>query len=164
MEEGVVYLIAADLILFTHVLFVAFVVLGLVFILVGKVRSWSWVLNPWFRSAHVAGIAIVVLQSWLSAICPLTTWEMALREKAGEVIYSGSFIAHWLESILYYRAPEWVFIVSYTVFGALVAASWYWVRPRRFIKGGAHGAAIPLNGIRRRLPMWSRSLQRQRRS
>jgi hypothetical protein len=25
----------------------------------------------------------------------------------------------------------WVFTVSYTLFGGLVAASWYWVRPRR---------------------------------
>jgi hypothetical protein len=141
MEQRLFYLIAADLILFAHVLFVAFVVLGLICILVGKLRSWSWVRNPWFRSAHVAGIGVVVLQSWLSAICPLTIWEMALRAKAGAAIYSGSLIAHWLEAILYHRAPEWVFVVSYTVFGALVAASWYWVRPRRFGKGGAHGAA-----------------------
>ncbi len=83
----------------------------------------------------------MVLQSWLGAICPLTTWEMVFREEAGDAAYSGSFVAHWLESILYYRAPEWVFVVSYTVFGALVAASWYWVRPRRFVGGGVNGAA-----------------------
>jgi Protein of Unknown function (DUF2784) len=141
MEEGVPYLIAADLILFVHVLFVAFVVLGLVFILVGKLLSWSWVRNPWFRSAHLAAIGVVVLQSWLGVICPLTTWEMALREKADDAIYSGSFVSHWLETILYYRAPQWVFVVGYTVFGALVAVSWYWVRPRRFVGAGAHGAA-----------------------
>ena len=141
MEDGVLYLVAADLILFVHVLFVAFVILGLVFILVGKLCSWSWVRNPWFRAAHFAAIGVVVLQSWLGAICPLTTWEMGLREKAGEAVYSGSFVAHWLESILYYRAPEWVFILCYTLFGALVAASWFWVRPRRLVRGKNHGAA-----------------------
>jgi len=132
MEDGALFLFAADAILFVHVAFVVFVISGLVLILIGKLYSWSWVRNPWFRSAHVAGIGIVVLQSWLGAICPLTTWEMALREKAGDAVYSGAFIAHWLESILYYRAPEWVFVVSYTLFGLLVAACWYWVRPRRF--------------------------------
>lgn len=140
MEDGVLYLIAADAILFTHTLFVGFIVFGLVFIFVGKLRSWAWVRNPWFRYAHLAAIGVVVLQSWLGAICPLTTWEMALREKAGEAVYSGAFVAHWLESILYYRAPEWFFVVCYTVFGLLVAATWYWVRPRRFVKGGTHGA------------------------
>ena len=134
MKDGVLYLIAADAILFTHTLFVGFIVFGLVCIFVGKLRSWAWVRNPWFRYAHLAAIGVVVLQSWLGAICFLTTWEMALREKAGEAVYSGAFVAHWLESILYYRAPEWFFVVCYTVFGLLVAATWYWVRPRRFVK------------------------------
>jgi len=140
MEDGVLYLFAADVIVFTHVLFVTFVIIGLVLVLVGKVGSWAWVRNPWFRWAHLVGIGVVVLQSWLGAICPLTTWEMALREKAGQAFYSGTFVSHWLESILYYQAPEWVFIVCYTAFGALVVASWVWVRPRRFIRQGAHGA------------------------
>lgn len=140
MEDGALYLIAADAILFSHTLFVGFVVFGLIFILVGKCCSWAWVRNPWFRYAHCAAIGIVVLQSWFGAICPLTTWEMALRERAGEAAYSGAFMAYWLESMLYHRAPEWVFVVCYTVFGLLVVATWYWVRPRRFVKEGAHGA------------------------
>ncbi|SHF91270.1 Protein of Unknown function [Microbulbifer donghaiensis] len=134
MTSAEFYLLAADAVLFAHTLLVAFVVFGLAFILIGKLRSWSWVRNRWFRLAHLACIGVVVLQAWVGAICPLTTWEMALRERAGEAVYSGSFIAHWLESILYYRAPEWVFVVCYTVFGALVAAAWFWVPPRPFNK------------------------------
>ena len=136
MGNSLLYLIAADTILITHALIVGFIVFGLVFIFIGKRRSWTWVRNPWFRYAHLAAIGIVVLQSWFGAICPLTIWEMELREKAGEAVYSGAFVAHWVESILYYRAPEWVFVVCYTGFGLLVAAAWYWVRPRRFVKGG----------------------------
>lgn len=45
--------------------------------------------------------------------------------------YSGSFIQHWLHAILFYSAPQWVFVVAYTAFALLVLASWYWVRPRR---------------------------------
>lgn len=132
MSDGARYLLAADAILFVHAAFVAFVVFGLVFILLGKLLGWSWVRNPWFRWAHLAAIGIVVLQAWLGAICPLTTWEIALREKAGDAVYTGTFVAHWVESVLYYEAPHWVFTLVYTVFGALVAASWYWVRPHRF--------------------------------
>jgi hypothetical protein len=130
MESGFLYLLAADLLLFSHILFVAFVIFGLALILIGKFRDWNWVRNLWFRVAHLAAIGIVVVQSWVGVVCPLTTWEMVLRERAGDVVYAGSFIAHWLESILYFRAPAWVFIVGYTAFGSLVVASWFWVRPR----------------------------------
>ena len=110
----------------------SFVVLGLVLILVGGFMSWGWVRNPWFRLAHLLGIGIVVLQSWLGVICPLTTWEMMLRSKGGEATYEGSFIAHWLGKLLYYDAPAWVFVVCYTAFGGLVLISWAFVRPRAF--------------------------------
>ena len=124
------YLLAADTLLFAHVLFVLFVVLGLVLIIAGGLLGWSWVRNAYFRIAHLVAIGIVVAQSWIGMICPLTTWEMALRQRAGDAVYAGSFIAHWLDRLLYYRAPMWVFAVCYTVFAGLVVASWYWVRPR----------------------------------
>lgn len=130
MDTRQFYLIAADATLFIHVLFVSFVILGLVMVFAGKLFSWSWVRNRRFRIAHLVAIGIVVLQSWFSVICPLTQWEMNLRGKAGGTTYPGSFVAHWLEALLYYRAPEWVFILAYTLFGALVVVSWYWIRPR----------------------------------
>lgn len=131
METQFYYLIAADAILLVHALFVAFIVLGLLLIFVGKLFTWAWVFNFTFRSAHLVAIGFVVVQSWLGAICPLTIWEMSLRAKAGDVVYTGSFIAHWLQTLLYYHAPPWVFVLMYTLFGALVIASWYWVRPKR---------------------------------
>lgn len=126
------YGLAADAMLLLHVLFVAFVVFGLVLILVGGARNWAWIRNPWFRLAHLAAIAVVVVQSWLGVICPLTTIEMSLRERAGDSVYSQTFMSHWLEAILYYSAPPWVFAACYTAFGALVVVSWWRVRPRPF--------------------------------
>ncbi|TVP90427.1 MAG: DUF2784 domain-containing protein [Pseudomonadaceae bacterium] len=119
----------ADFILVVHVLFVLFVVCGLLAIYLGYALNWQWVRNRYFRLAHLAAIAIVVLQAWLGVICPLTTWEMALRDAAGEATYAGSFIQHWLQQLLYYSAPDWVFVLLYTVFGSLVLASWWLVRP-----------------------------------
>jgi hypothetical protein len=125
------YLLAADTVLLLHVLFVVFVVTGLILILAGKLLSWAWVRNWWFRVTHLAAIGVVVMQSWLGVICPLTTLEMYLRGKAGDATYAGSFVAHWLESILYYRAPAWVFAACYTAFAVIVVLSWVWVRPHR---------------------------------
>lgn len=123
--------ILADLLLVFHTLLVVFVIFGLVATLVGYFRQWHWVRNLWFRLSHLMVIGIVVLQAWLGVLCPLTIWEMELRAKAGQGGYEGSFIQHWLETILYYNAPDWVFILVYTLFGALVLASWFLVRPRR---------------------------------
>jgi len=139
MESKVIYLFLADSILVIHMLFVLFIFFGLLLIFAGKLFMWPWVRNPWFRLAHFIGIAVVVLQSWLGVICPLTTWEMALRSKAGNTVYAGSFISHWLTELLYYQAPEWVFVVCYTVFGVLVGASWFWVHPRSFTLLRSHG-------------------------
>jgi len=134
MDSSALYLLAADAVLLLHVLFVAFVVVGLVLVFAGKIRAWCWVRNPWFRLAHLVAVGVVVLQSWLEVICPLTTMEMALRSRAGDATYSESFISHWLGTILYYQAPAWVFVASYTVFGAIVAASWFLVTPRPFTR------------------------------
>lgn len=126
------YSTLADITLITHVLFVAFVVMGLVLILIGGWRGWGWVRHPWFRLVHLVGIGIVVVQAWFGVICPLTTLEMWLRSRAGDAVYQGSFIQHWLQTLLYYDAPAWVFVLCYSLFGLLVAVSWFAVRPRRF--------------------------------
>lgn len=132
MNSSDFYILLADLILIIHALFGVFVVTGLIMILIGGVLRWSWVRNPWFRLLHLIAIGFVVIQTWLGAICPLTIWENALRKNAGESGYQGSFISYWLETILYYQFPQWVFAVVYSLFGLLVLASWFWVRPRPF--------------------------------
>jgi hypothetical protein len=141
MKSQTLYALIADIVLIGHVLFAAFVVLGLILIFIGKFLSWQWVRNPWFRVAHLAGIGVVVLQSWFGAICPLTIWEMGLRSKAGESVYEGSFISHWLTELLYYQAPPWVFMVCYTLFGVLALSSWFVVRPNAFSPGSRNGVS-----------------------
>jgi Protein of Unknown function (DUF2784) len=132
MDEALYFRLAADGLLLLHVLFVAFVVLGLALIIAGGLRNWHWVRNPWFRSAHLAAIGVVVAQAWLGRLCPLTVGEMALRQRAGDAVYRGSFIAHWLDELLYFDAPGWVFTAVYSLFALLVGLSWFLVRPRSF--------------------------------
>ncbi len=124
-------LVLADLVLARHVGVVLFVVFGLLLIFVGYFLRWAWVYNLCFRILHLLAISVVVVQSWLGIVCPLTTLEMWLREQGGGDTYSGSFIQHWLQSLLYYQAPAWVFITCYTVFGGLVLTSWFVVKPQR---------------------------------
>ena len=134
LSDDSLLVVLADAILLVHAAFVVFVVLGLFAVYIGYFRRWRWVRNRVFRLLHLVAIGVVVLQAWLGVVCPLTTWEMALRQKAGAAYYSGSFIQHWLQSLLYYSAPDWVFIALYTVFGGLVLISWWLVPPAPRVK------------------------------
>lgn len=125
MNDELLYVLLADAVLILHFAIVIFVVAGLVLILVGNLRGWRWVNGVGFRLLHLAAIGIVVAQAWLGATCPLTTLEMWLRAQAGSVIYDGSFIAYWLGRLMFYQAPEWVFPLVYSLFGLLVAATWW---------------------------------------
>ena len=122
-------MLAADGLLIIHTLFIAFVVFGLILIITGLAGQWRWVRNPWFRFLHLGAIGIVVVQSWLGVVCPLTTWENNLRERAGDVAYAGSFIQHWLHKLIFYQADAWVFTLVYTAFAALVVLAWYLAPP-----------------------------------
>jgi len=130
------YQLLADAVLSLHVAIVVFVVGGLIVIVVGNLVAWNWVNALSLRLAHLAAIAIVVAEAWFGAVCPLTSLEMWLRTQARATTYAGTFIEHWLQRMLYYEAPAWVFTLGYTLFGLIVAATWWYFPPR--LKRRAH--------------------------
>lgn len=128
-----VYAVLADAILVAHFAFILFVLGGQACVVVGHFRNWRWVRNLTFRVCHILAIGIVAVLAWVNQICPLTVWESTLRDAAGEQTYQGSFIEHWIGSLVYYDAPQWVFTVMYSLFGALVFFTWIWIRPEKDI-------------------------------
>ncbi len=134
------YQLLADAVLVLHFAVVLFVVGGLLLIVAGNLLAWRWVNSLWFRVGHLAAIGTVVAESWLGIICPLTAAEAWLRLRAGSTLYRESFIEHWVQRLLFYEAPPWVFTAVYTVFGLLVVAVWWYFPPtsgKRGRKGGA---------------------------
>lgn len=129
MHDDLLYQLLADAVLILHAAVVAFVVGGLVLVVIGNLRNWRWVNALWLRLAHLGAIAVVVAEAWQGVVCPLTTLEMWLRAKASAATYSGSFIEHWLQRVLYYEAPSWVFALGYSLFGLLVLAAWRYFPP-----------------------------------
>ena len=75
----------------------------------------------------VAAIGFVVVETLLGYMCPLTTWENALRGVSPQQ----GFIERWIHAWLFWRAPAWVFATAYVAFGALVAATWWLWPPTR---------------------------------
>ncbi len=124
MSDARLYGLLADAILVMHFAFVVFVVVGFLAILIGLLARWSWVHNRIFRITHLAAIGLVVVQAWFGQLCPLTIWENALRQRAGQSGYSESFVQHWLHKLLFFQAEPWVFATIYTVFGVLVILAW----------------------------------------
>jgi uncharacterized protein DUF2784 len=120
--------ILADMVVAFHAAYVAFVVFGLAAILAGHAMGWRWVRNFYFRAAHLAAILFVCAEAVAGVACPLTTLENALRLRAGEFGYRGDFIGHWLDWMIFYDAPPWVFTGIYLGFGGLVLAT-FWLVP-----------------------------------
>lgn len=130
MSDSLPYGLLADVVLSLHALIVLFVIGGLLLVILGNLRSWLWVNALWFRLLHLATIFIVVAEAWFGLVCPLTTLEMWLRAQAGTIAYSDGFIEYWLQTILFWDAPSWVFITAYSIFGLAVAATWRYFPPK----------------------------------
>ncbi|MFO0868638.1 MAG: DUF2784 domain-containing protein [Pirellulales bacterium] len=125
-----VYRLLADGVVVIHAAYVLWVIVGLLLTLAGIVGRWSWIRGFWFRTTHLAMILIVVAEAWWGVVCPLTTWERQLRERAGEETYEGDFIANTVHELLFIEAPPWVFTAGYSAFGALVLLTFLLAPPR----------------------------------
>jgi hypothetical protein len=122
------YKLLADLVVFLHASYVAFIVIGQLAILTGATRGWRWIENARFRYLHLTAILIVVGESLLGIVCPLTTLETWLRTQAGQVTYRGDFLGHWVHELLFFDGPPWIFTIVYGLFGLIVVVT-FWLAP-----------------------------------
>ena len=119
-------MLAAAVVL-AHLAVMLFITAGLPLIYVGRARHWALVRNWWWRAVHLGAIAFVAGESLAGMVCPLTLWEDALRGRQS----SRGFIERWIDWILFYDFPTWVFTLVYTAFAAFVAATWFLVPPTK---------------------------------
>ena len=108
------------LILSAHLIVILFMIIGFP---VGLIVN-----NRKFRLFHVGSLTFVTLLMVIKIPCPLTVLEEIYAGKS----YEGSFIAYWLNKIVYMRwlDPQSVFIID-ICFALLVFSSFYW-RPLKF--------------------------------
>ena len=88
---------------------------------------WQWVRIPWFRYLHVAAIVFIAAEALIGMACPLTVWEDALRGG----VRPESFVGRWVQRVLFYEAPEWVFTAAYIAWAAATLVTLVLVPPRR---------------------------------
>lgn len=126
-----IYRILADCIVVVHFAYVAFVVIGMIAILLGIWRGWAWVRNFWFRTIHLLMIGIVAVQAIFGILCPLTVWEYQLRVAAGDEGRPGTFVSRLVHAMLFFELPPWAFTVGYVLFGVAVLLAFLVAPPRR---------------------------------
>lgn len=124
------YTILADAIVIVHAAYVAFVVGGLVAILLGAAMRWRWTRSFAFRAAHLTAIALVCIESLVGVMCPLTSLEDWMRERGGAARYPGDFVAYWAHRLIFYNFPPRVFTTAYITFAALVLITFVLLPPR----------------------------------
>lgn len=121
--------ITATLIVLVHLAIVVFNVFGLVAIPLGNWLGWAFVRGFWWRFAHVLSLAVVALQAVLGRACFLTIWENALRAGTGTPDVP-PMIATWINSVLYWPLPLWVFAAGYLAVLLYALMLWRWIPPR----------------------------------
>lgn len=115
-----IYRALADLVLVVHLAFVLFVVLGGLLVL-------KWPRLAWL---HVPAAVWGVLIEYKGWICPLTPLENSFRARGGGAGYSGGFIEHYIQPLLYpaglTRGTQIVLgslalLVNLTAYGVVIA-------------------------------------------
>ncbi len=125
------YSFLADVVVVLHLAYACVIVFGLLFIVIGIIRGWQWIRNPWFRFTHLAMILIVVVEELLGFVCPLTTLENSLRRQAGEAVQEGTSIGKLVHDFLFFDGPPIVLTTTYYAVGVLVVATFTLAPPRR---------------------------------
>ncbi len=117
----------AVFILILHLSVILFMVIGFPVGLITNHRR--------FRLIHAGALAFITLLMILQIPCPLTVFE----EGATGESYEGSFLATWLNRIIYVQwfTPQTVFIID-MIFAVAVFSSFWWrpLKPKARGKDG----------------------------
>ena len=116
---------AAQLILGVHLAVIAFNVAGLVVIPLGAALGWRLVRLRWLRLVHLGSLGVTAVQALLGRDCFLTDWQSALSGEAPQPL-----ITRFVNSLIYWPLPQWVFSAAYVGVFVYVIRLWWWVRPQ----------------------------------
>jgi hypothetical protein len=120
----VVYGLLASLAILCHFLWILFLVFGVIFALKGSKIAWI----------HLGGLLFSLLLNLLGWYCPLTYLENYFQQLYHRgLAYSGSFIIHYLEPIVYPNLSERTLRIGGIVFVILNLFA-YGVFARRYLR------------------------------
>jgi hypothetical protein len=115
-----VYKVLADIVVFVHFLWILFLIFGV---------FWG-IRNQKVKVIHLSGWAFAIIIQVFNWYCPLTDLEAWLRAKHDPTLsYSGSFIIHYVEKIVYVELPApLIFVLSIFLAGL---SSWLYLKRKK---------------------------------
>ena len=91
MAEAIMFRVLADGLVVLHLGFILFVIFGGLVVALWPKAIWAHIpCAVWGITIELSGF-----------ICPLTSMENYLRLQAGQSAYSGDFIIHYIEPVIY---------------------------------------------------------------
>lgn len=118
--------ILADAVLVLHGAFIAWATLG-------ALAVWRWPRLVW---AHLPALAWGVWIEASAGVCPLTPLEWTLRQRAGQQGQAGSFVDHYLGTLIYPEgltpAAQWRIALGLLAVNLLLyGLAWHRLQRRR---------------------------------
>ena len=96
------YRLLADFLVLIHFSYVLFIIGGYIWTIYSIiVKNKKFISGKFLRTFHLCGILYVALLIIIKKPCPITIWEIELRIISGIPSYTGSFIIHYIEKLLY---------------------------------------------------------------
>jgi hypothetical protein len=133
-------MILAEAILAAHLAIILFNLFGLIVVPLGAICGWRFVRVRWWRLLHLVSLAAVAAQAVFGRACILTIWQAALTGEPGRPT---PLIMGWVNRVIYWPLPLWVFAAFYLlVFGYALALLWL-VPP-----AVPHPGPLPASGAR----------------
>jgi hypothetical protein len=118
-------MLLAEFVLAVHLTIIGFNLFGLVAIPVGAWRRWPLVRGRVWRVTHLVSFGVVALQAALGRACFLTDWQAALSGRAP----TQPLIMRWVNSVIFWPLPGWVFEALYLALFAYVLALFWLIPP-----------------------------------
>ena len=117
-----------EAVLAVHVAIILFNVFGLVAVPIGAICNWRFVHILWWRVLHVLSLAAVAAQALAGQACFLTVWqdELAALQQPTEPL-----IVRWVNQVVYWQLPIWVFALLYLIAFVYAVALLWLVPPQR---------------------------------
>lgn len=102
----------ANAILAVHLAVIAFNVAGLIVIPLGAWLGWRIVRIGWLRLLHLGLLAVVAAQALAGRACILTIWQ---NELTGNRQMPEPMVMQWVDRVIYWNLPVWVFALIYSL-------------------------------------------------
>jgi len=115
-----VYKVLADIVVFVHFLWILFLIFGV---------FWG-IRNQKVKVIHIFALAFAIIIQAFNWYCPLTHLEAWMRAKHDPTLsYTGSFITHYVEKIVYIELPPSLIFVLSIVLGGI--SSWLYLKRKK---------------------------------